>query len=81
METTRYSGAVKLAVCSRLVADWPRLADYLEIPASDRARFERGREPEGVWEWLDARERLSELADALAHIGRVDLLEELHRPR
>ena len=81
MEPTRYSGAVKLEVCGRLVADWPRLADYLEIPASDRARFDRGREPAGVWEWLADRHRLSELADALAHIGRDDLVEVLHRPR
>jgi TIR domain len=78
----RYSGQLKIAICSRLLADWPQLADYLDVPLPDRARFERGREPQGVWEWLEARGRLAELAGALAAIGRDDLVEKLpRRPR
>ena len=73
----RYSGQIKIAICSRLLADWSQLADYLEVPLPDRVRFERGREPQGVWEWLEARGRFAELAGALAAIGRDDLVEVL----
>jgi hypothetical protein len=78
----QYSGQIKIAVCSRLLEDWHRLADYLDVPLSDRARFDKGREPERVWEWLDTRDRLAALAPALAAIGRGDLVEVLQsRPR
>ena len=81
-QPVRYSGQIKIEVCSRLLADWSQLADYLDIPLPDRARFDRGREPQGVWEWLEARGRLAELASALAAIGRGDLVEVLpSRPR
>lgn len=81
-QSARYSGQTKIAVCSRLLADWPQLADYLDVPLPDRARFDRGREAQGVWEWLEARGRLAELAPALATIGRGDLAEVLQsRPR
>jgi hypothetical protein len=75
-------GQIKIAICSRLLADWSQLADYLDVPLPDRARFERGREPQGVWESLEARGRLVELAQALAAIGRDDLVKVLPpRPR
>ena len=81
-QPVQYSGEIKIAICDRLLADWSRLADSLDVPLSDRARFERGREPQGVWEWLEARGRLVELAGALAAIGRSDLAEVLpSRPR
>jgi hypothetical protein len=81
-QPARYSGQIKIAVCSRLLADRPQLADYLEVPPPDRSRFDRGREPQGVWEWLDARDRLADLAGALAAIGRDDLVKVLpSRPR
>jgi Bacterial Death-like domain 3/TIR domain len=76
-QTAQYSGQRKIAICSRLLADWSQLADYLDVPLPDRARFDRGREPQGVWEWLEARGRLPELAGALAAIGRGDLVEVL----
>jgi len=69
-----YDGEVKLRVCERLVDDWPRLADYFEIQPYERARFTHGREPQGVWEWLQARNMLPELPTALAAVGRADLL-------
>jgi nucleoside phosphorylase len=81
-QPAQYSGQIKIAICDRLLADWSRLADYLDVPSSDRARFDRGREPQGVWEWLEARGRLVELAGALTAIGRGDLVEVLQsRPR
>jgi hypothetical protein len=80
-QPVHYSGQIKIAVCSRLLVDWSQLADYLDIPLPDRARFDRGREPQGVWEWLAARGRLAELASALAALGRGDLVEVLHSPR
>jgi hypothetical protein len=81
-QPARYSGQTKIAICSRLLEDWPQLADSLDVPLPDRARFERGREPQGVWEWLEARGRLADLASALAAINRNDLVEVLQsRPR
>jgi hypothetical protein len=81
-QPVQYSGQTKIAVCSRLLADWPQLADYLDVPLPDRARFDRGREPQGVWEWLEARGRLADLAPALMAIDRSDLVAVLHsRPR
>jgi hypothetical protein len=76
-QPARYSGQTKLEICRRLLADWQQLADYLEVPPPDRARFDRGREPQGVWEWLEARGRLADLARALAAIDRGDLVEVL----
>ena len=83
VETTHDTGQVKLTVCQRLVQDWRRLADYVGIRPDERARFSQGYEPQGVWEWLEARNRLAELPDALVAIGRDDLVEELrpHPPR
>jgi nucleoside phosphorylase len=81
-QPVQYSGQIKIAICNRLLADWAQLADYLDVPLPARARFERGREPHGVWEWLADQERLTELAPALAAIGRGDLVEVLQsRPR
>ena len=72
-----YSGKIKIAFCDRLGDDWKRLADCLEIPPSDQARFHRGDEGRGIWAWLDNRERLTDLPDALEAIGRKDLAEIL----
>jgi hypothetical protein len=80
--TARYTGEDKINVCRRLVSDWQELADYFDIPPYERARFDRGRESYGVWEWLEVRGRLADLAKGLAAIGRRDLLEFLQpRPR
>jgi Death domain len=80
-ESIRYPGDVKRVVCDRLHDSWEKLADQLDIPIADRKRFERGREPHGVWEWLEARGRFAELEQALSEIGRDDLVEVLkHHP-
>jgi hypothetical protein len=49
-----YPGKTKVAVCQRLGNSWQDLADYFDIPANERQGFTRGREPHGVWEWLEA---------------------------
>jgi hypothetical protein len=79
-ETPHYTGEVKLNVCRRLGSNWHDLADYLNIPPFERVSFARGREPQGVWEWLEARQRLAELPQALVAIGRDDLLEVFQYP-
>jgi hypothetical protein len=67
-------GTVKLAVVRRLGDDWRDLADALNIPAHMQRRFARGGDPErAVWEWLEDRAALGQLAGALASIGRTDL--------
>lgn len=72
-----YSGRTKIQVCKRLINDWEDLADFFDIPLDQRARFSRGREPQGVWEWLEQRKKLSFLRDALQILGRDDLIVEL----
>ncbi len=73
----QYTGKVKIQVCRRLINDWLDLADFFEIPPYRRARFQQGREPYGVWEWLEERNKLSSLEDALRFIDREDVLEDL----
>lgn len=72
----QFSGKAKLSVCHRLVQDWADLADYFEIPLYQRTRFLYGREPQGVWEWLEQRDKLYALEDALKAINRDDLVKE-----
>ncbi len=74
-------GPMKIKLCERLGADWPKLADYFEIPSADRARFDKGWGPQRTWEWLEARGRLAELTAGLRYIQRGDLAELLNRPR
>ena len=74
-----YTGRNKLFVCEKLVNNWQDLADYFDIKLIDRAGFRPGREPHGVWEWLEQRNRLNELEKALIYIGRSDLIEELKK--
>jgi nucleoside phosphorylase len=68
-----FTGRTKIAFADRLGPDWSRLADYFDIPMYDRDAFPLGRQPQGVWEWLDRRTKLYALPDALAEIGRSDL--------
>lgn len=70
-------GQVKIQLCQRLISDWQNLADYFEIPTADRACFEKGREPQQVWEWLESRGRLAELAEGLRFIDRSELADLL----
>lgn len=72
-----YSGRIKIAFCARLGNDWSKLADYLEIPPNDQARFDHGDEGRGIWVWLENRGRQQELPAALEFIGRPELAELL----
>ena len=74
-------GPVKIELCRRLGADWQLLADYFNIEPAERARFEKGWEPQRVWEWLEAHGKLAKLAEGLRYIGRGDLAGLLDRPR
>ena len=72
-----FSGKAKIAACDHLGDSWRKLADYFEIAPADRARFERGDEARGIWEWLENRRRLSELPQGLIAIDRKDVVELL----
>jgi len=74
-----YDGKIKLAFCKRLGQEWQDLADYFDIPIDDRAAFRLGHEPREVWEWLDRRTRLDELAGALRDplVNRGELVDQV----
>jgi nucleoside phosphorylase len=63
----------KVEVVRRLTYDWQDLADYLGIPSWAVGRFRPGDEAHEVWIWLESRDRLTDLPDALDAIGRADL--------
>ncbi len=77
-----YDGKTKLAFCKRLSRDWQDLADYFDIPISDRAAFQSGNEAREVWEWLERRIRLGELAAVLCdpYVNRKDLVDQVLEP-
>lgn len=70
-------GPVKVQVLRRLMYDWQDLADYLGIPSWEVRRFRSGDEAYEVWTWLEARNRLADLPDAMEGVGRADLAELL----
>ena len=72
-----FPGAVKLEVIRRLHYDWQDLADLLGVPPHERHHFDGGDEPRALWEWLESRERLPDLVNALDEIGRTDLADLL----
>jgi hypothetical protein len=72
-----FSGKAKIAACDHLGDSWRKLADYFEIAPADRARFDRGDEARGIWEWLENRRRLGELPQGLIAAGRNDVVELL----
>lgn len=69
-----YSGKAKIAVCDHLGDSWRKLADYFEIAPADRARFERGDEARGIWDWLENRRCLGDLPQGLIAVGRNDMV-------
>ncbi|MDF3069628.1 MAG: 5-methylthioadenosine/S-adenosylhomocysteine nucleosidase [Polyangiaceae bacterium] len=69
----------RLAIKHALIRRWDDLADYFEIPLSDKAKFDRGYEGQRTLEWLEERGRLHELRQAFAHFRWDDLLAELDR--
>lgn len=73
----KYSGYTKYQVSHALHSDWQDLADIVGVPVAYRERFERGRQPQAIWDWLDARKRLHELRAAFEKMGRDDLVKIL----
>jgi nucleoside phosphorylase len=77
VQSQTYSRRSRIKLCRRLGEDWKDLADYFDIPPSTRATFDRGRECQSIWDWLDARNKLDGLEDALKEIGRTDVIGEI----
>ncbi|MGB2679856.1 MAG: SUMF1/EgtB/PvdO family nonheme iron enzyme, partial [Candidatus Competibacter sp.] len=75
-----YDGKIKLAFCDQLGDQWKKLADYFDVAISERDRFQQGDEPRAVWQWLERRQRLNELPDALRYIDREDLVVQMLEP-
>ena len=74
----RYPGAMKLKFVRRLAEEWQALADVLDIPLHDQRQFQGQLDPaRALYGWIEVRERLHELPDALEHIGRPDLAKLL----
>jgi hypothetical protein len=71
------AGPSKVEFCRRLGDSWRDLADVVELPRYRRAAFDRGDEARGIWDWLEARDRLPELPVALRTIDRADLADLL----
>lgn len=53
-------GQLKVELCRRL-DHWQELADYCGIPNHERRQFEHGLEARAIWDWLENRDRLSDL--------------------
>jgi nucleoside phosphorylase len=66
-------GRIKVEVCRELHYDWQDVADAVGVPSFEQRRFRTGDEPRALWEWLEDRGRLGELAAALDTIGRADV--------
>ncbi|MDY6854520.1 MAG: hypothetical protein SWO11_07400 [Thermodesulfobacteriota bacterium] len=74
-ESVQYTGKIKLALTKRIGDDWRDLADYFQIPRYKRDRFAKGYEMQEAWEWLEDRNKLDGLKDALVFIERHDLID------
>jgi len=72
------SGKIKIQFCRRLGADWQDLANYFDIQPYERQRFEKGRECQAIWEWLENRKNLYRLTEALEFLDRQDLIDLLN---
>jgi hypothetical protein len=70
-------GRIKVEFCRRLGGDWSALADQCDIPNYEQRRFERGEEGRAILSWLENRQCLATLPQALVDIGRSDLAQLL----
>ena len=68
-------GPIKYKFCRRLGDSHSDLALYLGIPPQDSSRWKAGSECEKILEWLENRDRLGELPEALVEIGRGELVD------
>ncbi|MCG5446166.1 hypothetical protein NIE79_004734 [Micromonospora sp. NIE79] len=78
-ETRLPNPRFKLEFVRRLGPDWEDLADLVGIEPHQKARFPVGREAGRLWEWLEARNLLATLPEALRAIRREDLLKLVGR--
>ncbi len=68
-----FTGKDKIAFCNHLGDSWQNLATYFEIPIYVQSRFRQGEEAREIWAWLQNRQKLAELPEALEYIERSDL--------
>ena len=68
------SGDTKIQLRKRLGEDWDDLALCLNIPPDRCKRFKAGRECDGILAWLEERDKLARLPEALKAIDRDDLI-------
>jgi formylglycine-generating enzyme required for sulfatase activity/energy-coupling factor transporter ATP-binding protein EcfA2 len=74
-----YSGRQKIVFRKQLGEQWQDLADYCEISVPDQEKWIKGEEAREIWGWLEQRNKLNELVEALNYIERQDIvLEVLH---
>ncbi len=73
------AGEIRRKFEERLLQDWHSLAIQLEIPEATKFTWDNGKEAAGIWVWLESRERLADLADALDAVGRGDLADQVRK--
>ena len=66
---------LKYKFCYKLGNSAQSLALYLGIPLKERKTWQPGSEGEKILEWLENRDRLGELPEALEEIEREDLVD------
>ncbi len=72
-----FTGKAKIYYCMHLGDSWQYLADYFEIPPDDQSRFPQGEEAPAIWTWLENRQQLAELPEALEFLGRSNIVTAL----
>jgi len=77
---TRITGKQKVTFSRRLGDSWLELATYLDIPDHEVQRFKKGSEGRDILTWLEQRDRVDELPEALNIIDRNDLVVILQPP-
>lgn len=77
MSEFQVSGAARVRFQQDLGSSWKDLADYFQVEPYVKARWRQGDEPSELWEFLRTRRRLGELREALADVGRQDLVDVL----
>jgi V8-like Glu-specific endopeptidase len=75
---TNLLGRVRNKFIERLGRDFVLVANIFEIPSHRRDIWQQGMEGDGIWQYLEATERLSELPKALMEVKRADLSKLLH---
>ncbi len=74
------SGKQRVLFSRRLGSSWQELATYLDIPDHEVQRFETGAEGRDILTWLEQRNRIDALPEALYDIDRDDLAVILQPP-